>query len=380
MKKLLLLLTVCITIGNTFSQEKENTNQRRFVLGGYGSASYINVNSADEHDSGSTFEMGSFAPIFLFKYSDRLMFEAELEFEYEHGQFEIMLEYADINYILNDYITVRAGKFLLPFGTFSERFHPSWINKMATMPLGFGHGAISPSSGVGVELRGALDFKSSKFNYSLYATNGPILRTDAHGAGMLTFGSTDDNNKNKAIGGRLGYLPFSDSSLELGFSFMNSVVGDEHSDFEDVKANLFAYDFSYIKKIDPLGGVFDIKAQYNKSIVDDATYINVHEDGDVETLVFNDNESSAYYAQLSYKPTMSDSKFTKNLEFVVRTSSVKTPVTSPETSNLNSKTFGVNYWLTWRSAIKFNYQIIDGLGGHGLVDDKILTVQWVIGL
>lgn len=380
MKKIVLILAVFIAVGNMYSQEKNNSKESRFMIRGYGSASYVKVNSEDEHDSGSTFEMGSFSPIFLFKLSDRLMFEAELEFEYEHGEFEIMLEYADISYVLNDYMTVRAGKFILPFGTFSERLHPSWINKLSSMPLGFGHGAISPSSGVGAEIRGAFDAGGSKFNYALYTTNGPTLSTDAHGAGMLNFGNTTDNNSNKSFGGRFGFLPFSDSSVELGFSFMNSVVGDAHSDFEDTKANLYAYDFSFIKKINPLGGILDIKAQYNQSIVDDATYVNTHEDGDVETLVLNDNKSSAYYAQLSYKPTMSSNDFIKNLEFVGRISNIETPEASPETSNQDSVTFGINYWLSWRSAIKFNYQVIDGIGGHGPVDDKIFTVQWVIGL
>jgi len=381
MKKIILLGLFSFLFSSIQAQQNDfKSSKTQFMIRGYGSASYMYVNSEDEHDSGSTFEMGSFAPIFLFKLSDRLMFEAELEFEYEHGEFEIMLEYADIMYNLNDYMTVRAGKFILPFGTFSERLHPSWINKMVSMPLGFGHGAISPSSGVGAELRGAFNVGGSNFNYALYSTNGPTLSTDAHGAGMLNFGSTTDNNTNKAFGGRFGFLPFSDSSVELGFSFMNSVVGDAHSDFEDTKANLYAYDFSFIKKINPLGGMLDIKAQYNQSIVDDATYVNTHEDGDVETLVINDNKSSAYYAQLSYKPTMSSNAFIKNLEFVGRISNIETPEASPETSNQDSRTFGINYWLSWRSAIKFNYQVIDGMGGHGPIDDKIFTIQWVIGL
>lgn len=380
MKKIILILAVFIATSTIYSQEKNNSKETRFMVRGYGSASFISLDSADEEDSGSSFNMGTFAPIFLYKLSDRLMFETELEFGYEDGELEVMVEYANLTYVLNDYMTARAGKFLLPFGTFVERYHPSWINKLATAPLGFGHGAISPSSGVGVELRGAFNAGGSKFNYAVYATNGPVLKTDEHSAGMLAFGSTTDNNSNKAIGGRVGYLPFTDSSLELGFSFMNSKAGDAHSEYEDIKANLIAYDFSYIKKINPLGGIIDIKAQYNKSIVDDAIYITTHSDGDIEELVFNDNESSAYYAQLSYKPTMSSNDFIKNLEFVGRISNIETPDASPETYKKDSKTFGINYWLSWRSAIKFNYQVVDGIGGHGAVDDKIFTVQWVIGL
>lgn len=371
-----------VFVGNLYAQQDDKPSKTQFMIRGYGSASFQSLN--DEGEKESSFNSGTFAPIILFKFSDRFMFETEMEFAYENGELETAVEYADVMYTLNDYMTIRAGKFLLPFGTFMERLHPSWINKLSSVPLGFGHDGIVPASGIGVELRGAFTVRGSKFNYALYSTNGPKLNDgsmDPDEAGILHFDNIDDNNNGKSFGGRIGYLPFTDSSTEIGFSWLNSKVGDRESDYKDVSAKLFAYDFTFVKKINPLGGVIDIRAQYNQSIVDDANYIEVHDDGDEEEYTF-DNKSDSFYAQLSYRPTMSDNGFLKNIELVGRYSELNTPEGAEWESNVNQTAFGINYWLSWRSAIKVNYQITDGTGGHGggIIDKKLFTVQWAFGI
>jgi len=174
MKRIILPLLFFVIAGNIFAQEAYKPSKTQFLVRGYGSAGFHSSN--DEGEKESTFNTGTFAPIFLFQLSDRLMFESEMEFGFEDGTLETGLEYANIMYVMNDYMTVRAGKFLLPFGTFMERLHPAWINKLSTVPLGFGHDGITPSSGVGVELRGAFALQGSKFNYALYSTNGPKLK------------------------------------------------------------------------------------------------------------------------------------------------------------------------------------------------------------
>lgn len=381
MKRIILPLVLLVFVGNIYAQQETKPSKTQFMMRGYGSALFQSLN--DEGEKESSFKTGHFSPIFLVKLSDKLMFETELEFVFEDGELETVLEYANIMYSLNDYMTVRAGKFLLPYGTFTERLHPSWINKLSTAPLGFGHDGIVPSSGIGVELRGAFAAGGSKFNYSLYSTNGPKLNDgsdEPDEAGILHFDNYEDNNTNKSFGGRIGFLPFTDSSTEVGFSFLNSKVGDADSDYEDVAANLIAYDFSFVKKVNPLGGVIDIKAQYNKSVVDDAEYIELHE-GEEEEYTF-DNSSDSFYAQLSYRPSMSGSDFLKNIELVGRYSELNTPEGAEWESNINQTSFGLNYWLSWRSAIKINYQITDGEGGHGggLIDKKMFTIQWAFGL
>ena len=229
MKKLIVLLLVIgfvhITNGQTYNNFETDSiatsqpykpSKTQFMIRGYGHTGLNFMSNGDEKES--SFVGSAFAPIFLFKHSDKLMFEAELEFVLENNELEVGLEYADVMYVLNKNMTVRAGKFLLPFGTFMERLHPAWINRLPTKPLGFGHDGIAPSSGIGVELRGAFDLGGPSLNYSVYSTNGPRLKDgseEPEEAGMLIFQNYEDNNNSKAFGGRIGVLPFSDSSTDF---------------------------------------------------------------------------------------------------------------------------------------------------------------------
>jgi len=394
MKKLF-ILTMIVGIGhisygqtyNDFETDSTSTSQpftpskTQFMIRGYGHTGLNFMNSEGEKES--SYVGSAFAPIFLFKHSDRLMFEAELEFVLENNELEVGLEYADVMYVLNKNMTVRAGKFLLPFGTFMERLHPAWINRLPTRPLGFGHDGIAPSSGIGIELRGAFDLGGPKLNYSVYSTNGPRLKDgseEPEEAGMLLFQNFEDNNNSKAFGGRLGILPFADSSTEFGFSaYSTNGVGETDSEYEDVGAFLYAIDFSFVKQVPEIKGFIDVKGQYNNSNIDDATFIETHEDGDEEEYTF-DNKSNSFYAQLSYRPTMANSDFLKKLEVVGRFSNFNAPEGAEWEEQSEQYAFGLNYWLTWRSVIKVAYQTTDSVGGHdggGTVNG--FYIHWAIG-
>jgi len=385
MKKLILFsLLILFAIGAKAQQNDFKASTTQFMIRGYGHMGYQSITNNGTTET--SYNGGTFAPIFLFKHSDRLMFESELEFEINDGQFVIGFEYADIMYVLNDYMTVRGGKFLLPFGTFMERLHPSWVNRMPTKPLGFGHDGIAPGSGVGVELRGAFRMGASTVNYAVYSTNGPSIKTpdgvEPLEAGMLNFDNLIDNNNSRAFGGRLGWLPFASSSTELGFSFYSTDrLGTTGTVYENLGANLYAFDFSFVKQIPSIGGIIDIKSQYNKSNVDNMVYTVEESPGVFEDINYV-NESSSFYAQLSFRPTMSGDDFIKKLEFVTRYSKLDTPTGAGWQSNLEEYSFGLNYWITWRSLIKINYQNISGLGGHDVlsgVNQNGLYLHWAIG-
>ena len=379
-----LLLTASLSVDaqdttSTFDRQAEQNNlsnidskpgKSKMMIRGYYHSGFENTTIGDESDS--KFNSGSIAPIFMYKQSDRLFFESEFEGEFEDGEFRWTVEYADISYVLNDYMTVRAGKFILPFGTFMEKLHPAWINRLATRPLGFGHDGIAPSSDVGVELRGAFHTGSLKLNYQAYVVNGPSLKTGVNEpdeAGMLNFGAGafGDNNNDKAYGGRLGIFPFTNSSLEVGFSGLTAQVGDKETIYEDVRTNMYALDLNYVKNLNFIKSVIDIKGQYNYSEVTDANYA-VADDTLGLYYDFN-NVSSAYYAQLSIRPSMSGSNFLRKLELVGRYSVMETPEGSLWEANATQTAIGLNFWLDWRTVLKFGYQTTDGLGGGGHSDE-----------
>ena len=105
--------------------DANESGSNKFLLTGYATADYT-VRQGQNRVFGA-----SFNPIFLWKINDKLLFMAEPEFELNEETREtgVNLEFANLVYFLNDYVTLSAGKFLTPFSTFTERYHPGWINK-----------------------------------------------------------------------------------------------------------------------------------------------------------------------------------------------------------------------------------------------------------
>lgn len=355
--------------GEINSLKKED--KTHFMLRGFAQfgldASSDNVN----------FNMTSFNPVLLWRQGDRFLFESELEMSYMGNQFDLSLGYANASYIVSKGLVVRVGKFLIPFGTFGEKLHPSWINKFSSTPLAVGHDGIAPAADIGVEIRGGFQLGKSKLSYSLYAVNGPRIKDgteEPEEAGMLSFENATDNNNNKAFGSRIGLLPFANSSLEVGASVYYAMPGSAKSPFEgdslnkdlnykNVTALLTAFDLSYVKIISPLKSIIDFKGQYNLSNISKATYLNQE---DTMRYTFANN-SSAYYAQLAFRPALVDNNFLKNIELVGRYSVYTTPKGSLWESNQSQIEVGLNYWFTWRTVLKMSYQMTDGAaGGSGM--------------
>lgn len=354
----------------------------RFLLRGY-AHSGLQVS-----DNEFSFVGGSFNPLFIYKQSDRLLFESELEMELVGGEVELGVEFANMSYLLSKNLTVRAGKFLVPFGIFVPNLHPAWINKFPTMPLGAGHDGIIPSNDIGLELRGGSYIGNFKVNYSIYAVNGSQLNDgeeEPEEAGILHHAVFPDNNKGKTVGGRLGLFPFSDSSLELGVSGMYGKVGERESELEDIKALHYAFDLSYVRTLSSWSSVLDLKAQYSAVNVDDANY-PLHENPD--DLVTFDNSSTAWFTQLSLRPALVENKFVRNLEFAGRYSALKTPVGSEWEVDQTQFDLGINYWFDWRTLVKISYRISNNSAGDTVVDEdghgealagNAFFVHWAIG-
>jgi hypothetical protein len=365
---------------------KVKPGKSKFMIRGYYHSGLENIETDGE--SKSSFNGGSINPLLMYKQSDKLFFEAEFEGEFEDGEFEWGLEYANMSYVLNDYMTVRAGKFILPFGAFMEKLHPAWVNRVATRPLGFGHDGIVPTTDVGAELRGSFHAGNIKLNYQAYVINGPQLKDGSEEpdeAGMLKFGFMEDNNNDKTFGGRIGIFPFTNSMLEVGFSALSGKVGTYETGYEDISANLFAIDLSLVKNLDFMSSVVDIKGQYNFSQVDDANYAVP---GDTTGLFYDfDNASNAFYAQISIRPSLVENNFIRKLEVVTRYSALQTPEGSLWEQNPTQIAVGLNYWIDWRTVLKFGYQTTDGVGGHdegegeegGSITSNMFYIHWAMG-
>ena len=350
MKKKRFILFVAIIILITFTTQnmaqedtdlqsqiqKFQSGSHQFMVTGYALTNFIKPQNEP-----SQFETG-FNPIFLYKANDRLFFEAEIELEIEDGEQNITLEYAQILYTLNDYLIFGAGKFLNPANYFIERLHPGWINKLPTMPMFVGHhGGMQAAQHLGFQLRGGTPIKGSKIEYAFFMSMGPTL--DLHD-GFIDFKNYEDNNNNKGIGLKFGFLPIPE--LAIGYAFENATVGEENTQFENVSATTHVVDFSYAKDIGGLKGTIDLKAQ--------VVWLNI-DNPNIAPLTF-DNNSNGGYAQIAFRPGNVDNDFFKNLEFVYRYDWTDKPDDAPENELVKRSTIGINYWLSSSSLFKFAYE------------------------
>jgi hypothetical protein len=213
----------------TFGQYLDRfAGEHRLSIVGYGFGTF----EWQERANTNTFLAG-FNPIFLYRLSDRLLFEGEAEIELADTETEFNLEYAQIDYILNDYMTLVAGKFLLPFGEFIERLHPVWINKLVSRPLPFregDEGGLLPFSELGLQVRGGIPLgygEGTRAEYSLYVTNGPRFASDVRSAFFEA--NNTDQNRAKGYGARIGVelLPYDAGlgRLRLGASTFDGQWG-----------------------------------------------------------------------------------------------------------------------------------------------------------
>ena len=335
----------------------------KFMLTGYGAAGF----EARQHND-AVFS-AQFNPIFLWKISDRLFFEGELELELEGSETSTKLEVANLNYILNDYVTFGAGKFLNPMNSFVERYHMAWVNRLPDKPLAVYDGLL-PETYVGAEFRGGVPVGSTKFNYALFVANAPNLikgGEDLSQIGALDWDNFGNNGGSVTLGGHVGFLPIPE--LELGYGLHHSGLGGSGAD-----ALVQSADLNYVKSIQAIRGMLRVNAQWVWSHVDHVTY-DATEAGGPAALSFS-NRRDGGYAQVAYRPTLVSSRILQKLEGVFRWDMLNQPAATVG-YNQTRYTFGLNYWITPKTVFKVAYQLDDK--DHHAEDESGVLVQFATG-
>jgi hypothetical protein len=335
----------------------------QFLIAGYGAAGFT---AQHGHDS---FFTASFNPIFLWKISDRLLFEGELELELEGGETSTKLEMAQASYILNDYMTIGVGKFLNPTNYFVERQHMAWVNKLPDKPLAVYDG-LTPETLVGAQIRGAIPIGSTVLEYSLFAANAPHLITegDPTTVGMFDYDNFDNTDGHIAFGGHVGFLPI--PQIEIGYGIEHSTVGPRN---QSVNMNIQSVDLNVVDDSDMLKGVVNLRAQWIWSSVGAFTYDADGSQG-FGPLDYN-NKRDGGYVQLSYRPSHVD-HFCKDLEPVVRFDYLNQS-DAPEGYKEHRWTAGLNYWLTPSTVLKLAYEW--DKKGNGLTSENAFMLQVATG-
>jgi hypothetical protein len=310
----------------------------------------------------------AFDPVFLWKISDRLFAESKLEIEHEDNDVTISLETAQLSFLLNDYMTICAGKFLNPSNFYDERQHAAWIHKLPDDALAV-HGSLLAESLIGFQVRGGIPVGPTKLGYAFFVANAPSLITDdPEAAGALEFDNFNNLNGHIATGGRIGFLPI--PQLEIGYGFEISDVGTKGTSFGDVGALLQSVDLSYVRDSNLLKGVVDFRAEWVWSHVDKATY-----DIGSGPFTFSNNRNGGY-VQLAYRPTKVGWEFVRDFEGVLRFDRLNQPSGAPGAFDEQRWTLGLNYWFAPSTVLKAAYQFDDKRGGE---DQNAFLLQAVMG-
>jgi hypothetical protein len=331
----------------------------KFLLAGDAAFGYT-----AQRGSKSSFSAG-IAPLVLWQPYDHLLIEAAADIGISndadgHSSTSFDLTIANASYIVNNNLIVGGGLFVAPFGVYHRHFDPPWINKLPDDPLVFSDGGLAPGSVVGVYASGAIPVNRMKFTYDAYVSNGPNLETKDPGtAGQLHFDNYSDLNNNKAVGGRLGFLPL--PQLEMGYSIQYGKAGS--TGFQDVTALVQAVDVAYRRDFKEIYGTLDIHGEWVWSNVGKARYDPTGALGFGPTRFSNSRQGG--YVLVAYRPSLLSHPILKKLEFITRYDAMFSPLKAPGGDHEQRVTLGVDYWINPAAVFKVAYQIDDRKAGPG---------------
>jgi hypothetical protein len=248
-------------------------------------------------------------PVLLVPLGDRWLVESRAEFEGNFqrppgggpygGPVDKHLDYAQVDYIANPYVTITAGRFLTPFGIFNERLYPIWIRALQPDPLIL---PIATASSDGAMLRGGFPVNAAaNLNYAVY-----VSATSIGVSGV---------ESERHAGGRLGiFLP--GPRLEVGGSFQKAL--------QDTRKNAFGFHLGWQPAKVPL----NLRSEYARSV-----------------------EGSGYWIEGAYRLSQVSfwQKAMRRTEVVARAQQFFTgEITSNEElplANTREADFGINYFL-----------------------------------
>jgi len=199
------------------------------IVGGYMDIQYRSQRKTSiENGFGGTtngFDQQRFVPFIYADITEHVKMASELEIEHgiretSDNELEFGLEFAHIDYLVNEPFNLRAGILLLPIGKFNL-LHDSPLNDLTDRPLVSQFIIPSTVSETGAGFYGTVyPGRTSKLDYEFYVTTGPcgydksgtplVNETDGtRGARQRKCSASDglDLNNGKAVVGRVAYSP-----------------------------------------------------------------------------------------------------------------------------------------------------------------------------
>ena len=239
------LLTFLAVPGLHAQDQSDNPKPVPVVIGGAG---FITTFQGGQPQLGPLI-----APVLLVPIGDKWLIESRVTFEANltqepvssafHGQVLKSIDYAQVDYIANPYMTFTVGRFLTPFGIFNERLYPIWIRNLQTDPLILPIGIGPSQASTGAMVRGGIKATSKiNINYTAY-----FSALSTYMPSNVTALDSD-----RLAGIRAGiFIP--DQRLEIGGSF-------EHL-LQDERSNSFGFHGGWEPQALPL----ELRGEYMRS-------------------------------------------------------------------------------------------------------------------
>jgi hypothetical protein len=364
------------------------------ILGGYMDFEYIN-----RRNSGgpSTMEVHRFVPFIYGDISEHIKFAAEIEIE--HGILErsssptseVSLEFASIDYLVNDKLNFRAGVLLLPVGKFNL-LHDAPLRDLTERPLvtQLLYGAVLSETGAGA-YGTFYPSRQSKLDYEVYVTTGyngfgncqagssqanSLSTAGGNCANTITesrgvagarqrvspIGGGFDNNNGKSVVGRLAFSPF------LGAEVGGSGYYGTYDPFGQRHIGIAAVDWTLVRgPFEVIGESIWTYVEDNAKRIDGSVCTNV-----TGSISGNLNghlcpqRMQGYYIQGNYHflpqwmTRLAPSFFRPEISTftaMVRWEQVNTNLDQPDgLGQLQRATFGLNYRPTEDTVFKVDFQ------------------------
>jgi hypothetical protein len=350
------------------------------IVGGYVDVMYNNLSRQNlDNPSRHSFGQQRLVPFIYADITDHVKFAAELEFERggtnaAQGDGSMTIEFAQIDYLVQEAVNLRAGILLMPVGKFNL-LHDSPLNDLVDRPMV--SRIVIPSTWfeAGAGIYGSLyPSTQSKLDYEVYAVNGMSQTaggiTDA-GVRSARGSVSRDRDDNKAVVGRLAFSPI--LGIEVAGSGFHGTYKPSAGAVGTGRISIFALDWTLQR------GPFEIigESAWSRISNNDATGVAGSGIGPAGM--------QGYYIQGNYHfmpeflKKMAPSHFTDASTFtaVVRWEQVDTDTDNRTVNASNVRgnrrelerlTFGLNFRPIEDTVFKFDWQFNTQKDAQGLVN------------
>ncbi len=347
----------------------------KLKFGGYGEmhANFIQGSESDQ------FDIHRLVLYLGYDFADWIKFHSETEIEHayvSHGDGEISLEQAYIDFLLTGRFNVRAGRILTPIGIINKKHEPPTFNGVERPAFATN---IIPTtwSSDGIGIFGSL---SPSLTYEAYVVGGLDGSMFTATTGIRNGRIKERPSLNEpAITGRLDYYPFStrqndsDQSLRMGASgyFGGLDNGDQGANPGiDGEIGITSADFEYsVCKWDFRGAIAHIN-------IDGARQIG----NNVAEEIFGWYLEGAYHwlpeKWKTGKLAKADATIFVRLDKYDTQYEMPSGVSKNRAGDRTDWTFGTNFYLTPNLVLKADYQVRDDDSSSNPGDLFNLGIGW----